>query len=440
MDFLSAAKVVRKNLALTALLVVMLLATYFGIELPNRQQHAQENLFNVQHLGALVGIQGPNFYLEKRQEQFWLRSSNVLASTLLVENFLSTLEKIRLVKEIAPPANRADDRLFFPDPNQRLTFHFAQGQLEFIVGNKLHHSTEFYLQVHENEKILPRWLIVEVDIPLEGFYQQEQARSSDEKFLKVLSWLAFTDEQWREMRLLPDGPKKISKVQVENWRNRTFVVDFVAQQVTPNPVPTAPLDPQKILSYQEQLGAIQAQQIYLGVAASELQQQIAQLQFTWEGGEGEQWRLGKKFRHQYGYFLYARGNIYQLNSDAVLPFFASAQDFLIKQIFSVMPAELQVLVSGRPPLHLTWKAAEASTQQIFRYLIKSADYLSAIESKTSPAPAGNFAIIVGQEEFLIFFQAHELVISALARQINFHFAVAKDSLIDLNFVPSQLTR
>jgi hypothetical protein len=234
---------VKRNLFLFFLALCLGLVSYYYQEKKDRSEYQQslesEKLVDTTHLGTLVGIQTPSLLVHKGPQGFLLPRLQAPADDRLVNSFLESLGRIKVVRRLNE--GEITDKTwgqFFPNLNRTILFTFEKGALTFLIGKKLSFDRTFYVAVRLGGEEKWKAAIVKNVAKGEEFYIKENAHRSDIPYRKALTLLKLKDEEFVDKRVLRSwwrSSRKIKRVAFVEGRNRDFYLTFDPWDITPSP-------------------------------------------------------------------------------------------------------------------------------------------------------------------------------------------------------------
>lgn len=234
----------KKNLLLFLGLVLLLGVTYLvhekGEEINKEAYLEKHQLFNPEKLGAILKFSNAVASLEKTETGFITTNQKIKVDQRKFDSAMEILAPIQAKRFLVnEELEDLQFNLAFPHLNYKFSFKFERGEVEYLIGEKLQFSQDFYMRVkwrYEGEDEVVKTVIATDVSPSEGVYSQDTYHLSDRKYVRLLSLVFLDEEFFADTRLIPNlDPNSLMSFSLENMHNRPFEIDFNANQVKPGP-------------------------------------------------------------------------------------------------------------------------------------------------------------------------------------------------------------
>lgn len=297
----------KKNALYFAILIALLSITYYLHESGDirRAQAFQDKhqLFQPDKLGELLAFENKVTTLVKKEGDFYLKDLDFLVDQTQFESLSQTLSHIQAVRFLEPEELAQLDRaLLFPRPEDKLRFRFSQGEVEYLIGEKLAFDQTFYLEVrwryHEGQEEKVQTVIARDASPERGVHFEQTFHRSDQKYRRLLA-LLYLDQQVFAQRS-PFAFLKgeaLHRVSVLNEKNRPYSFSFLKATTEP-PAPKASVEypKEKFQNWLNQLSEMSAARVAFFDMIEPGQKPLSRLVISTEKAQYE-WKLyqGEEF-------------------------------------------------------------------------------------------------------------------------------------------------
>jgi len=234
----------KKNLLLFLGLIILLGTTYIvherGDELNQKAHLEKHQLFNPEKLGEILSFSNGVATLERTETGFVTTNQKIKVDQRKFDSAMEILAPIQAKRFlINEELEDLQFNLAFPHLNYKFSFKFERGEVEYLIGEKLQFSQDFYMRVkwrYDGEEEVVKTVIATDVSPSEGVYSQETYHLSDRKYVRLLSLVFLDEEFFADTRLLPNlNPESLLSLSLENMHNRQFEIDFQNNEVKPKP-------------------------------------------------------------------------------------------------------------------------------------------------------------------------------------------------------------
>jgi len=153
----------KSNKTLALLLILSFVGIYYFIEKPEVAKRESENQFLnfVNKNSEVVNIETQNMQWEKIEGQWRDRQNQIPLSKKLISEFLGKFKKLKILKKI--DNEKVDNLLsFIPYKANSIKFiHSDKSINEYLLGNHLGFSEEFYFQEKKGKMVPLRIISIE---------------------------------------------------------------------------------------------------------------------------------------------------------------------------------------------------------------------------------------------------------------------------------------
>ena len=234
----------KKNIFLFLGLVLLLGITYIvherGGELNEKAHLEKHQLFNPEKLGEILVFSNGVATLERTETGFVTTNQKIKVDQRKFDSAMEILAPIQAKRFLVnEELEDLQFNLAFPHLNYKFSFKFERGEVEYLIGEKLQFSQDFYMRVkwrYDGEEEVVKTVIATDVSPTEGVYSQETFHLSDRKYVRLLSLVFLDEEFFADTRLIPNlDSNSLLSLTLENMHNRAFEIDFQKNEVTPKP-------------------------------------------------------------------------------------------------------------------------------------------------------------------------------------------------------------
>lgn len=288
----------------------------------------KHKMIDSENLGDLNRIKTSSFELNKEGE-FFITKSGELVDGFRLQKFLDILGRMRVRRYLGPEEYSKEKRSFFFDEEAPLlTFSFTKGEIVFRLGKKLEFDQSFYMEVTQDG--LTKQLVAFDSSPNEGTYAKESFHKNPEKYLRFKTMLSLKEDFFIDTHLFQKEfrSKKIawSSLVIDNLRNKSFTLDLVGQNTTPNPPLGMKTKNSAINAYLQELINFSGQS---WLKKGELEDQVASLLIERQDGSKSNIKVYKKYNTKPGSYIHLveEDKVLVINSKSINLFFKKAEDF-----------------------------------------------------------------------------------------------------------------
>jgi hypothetical protein len=316
---------VRKNLVLFLILAALLGVTYLvherGAEIERAVHLEQHQLYNPERLGELTSFSNPAASLVRDGERFVTSHLSLEVDTDKLYETLNVLLPIQARRFLEPQdLEELNLDVAFPHAHYTLKFTFENGSVEYLIGEKLQFSQDFYMRLRWQEGDNPEQIqyVVATDTsPLEGIFSDETYHISDRKYMRLLNLLFLNEEFFVVSSLAPEiAPEDVLRLSFETRTNRPFHLIFDGQKITLDPAPFehVSLDHALIRGWLENIIQLRGKKFLPEVSLEDLGRVIASLKILKKNGRTVQIDLYRDLEDPHGFYVASteRDGVYTL--------------------------------------------------------------------------------------------------------------------------------
>jgi hypothetical protein len=348
-----------KNLLLLLLLIIGIALTYWfeekGTADKRNEAKTHYSILDARELGDLKAIRSIKLNMKKAGEAYTAADNNLELSTKKVNEFFAILAGLKTKNSISnSDVSKVGRKFYIADENMKMNFQFRNGELEFILGNKLDYDQSFYMEITRNGK--RQMFVVNDESPDPGVYTNEKEyNKSAAKYKRLKMIFMLTNVYFYETRVLKNmnySDQKINfkKIDISTFRNKKFQIDFEKTMTSPA-IPTGlHYDEENWIAFHKMLSNLEGKTIFYPVKDSNLDEVLSRFEVTDREGATYTLDVYKKYGSLLGYFLkssLSKDKLYELKSEDALYFFVNVQDFWKKQIAPISKEyELKVVFNN----------------------------------------------------------------------------------------------
>lgn len=346
----------KKNITLASILIVLLAITYVvheqGAKHRLDQHLSQHKLFQPDKLGELKSFSNSVAQLKKEGDQFIAQSIQQVVDPRKLDRAFEILGPIQAKRFLdEQELEELNLELAFPHDHYTFRFDFENGSVEYLIGEKLQFSQDFYMRVRWQElggKVTTRYVIATDVSPSEGMYSKETYHLSDRKYVRLLSLVFLNEEHFSMTNLLPQEPDiTIYKMTVENRWNRAFTLSR-DELLNPIAIENTRADKEGILSFLDRFLYVEGERLISSYQPEQLGELASTVEVTLSDGRIVELKMYEGYANETSYFVESshRKGLFPIDQQWVSGFVSSAQRFLMRRPGVDFSAELAVRFKG----------------------------------------------------------------------------------------------
>lgn len=445
-----------KNGALFLLLIGLLTFTYYHEEMGHKffnksaKDEQSAKLLELKEYGALKEVKLLKTHLILGEKGIHTQNGLMVAPEKW-QGFLRSLGPLRIkrglnLEEIKQAGGREK---FFPFSHIKMSFVFEKDIVHFELGKKLDFEQSFYVAVKTKKQ--ERFYLAFDSSVMEGVFKKEIEHRADNHYRKFLSLFHLKEDFFLEHRLgrLMDlGEDKITHVDFNNFRNRSFQLNFLEGTTTPTPPQGYQVNTEALSKWRGELEQIHVKKTILPTTRPE--GELGNI--TFKSAQKEyQLNLYQTYQGQHGYFVQMdqQGPLYQIEQKGAKVILNHYQAFWhlspikVKNLNQVALAHKDQWNTFRVEHDKDWSftCAEGSCslvpdqnrfRQLFNYLEEFPQRMSWIERGFK---AGNTKLDfkIKEGRFSLQKEGQEIQLIDWARGVIIHYIVGIDSPISSNW-------
>jgi hypothetical protein len=318
----------KKNLFLSAIVILLLLFAYYHEEIGNKRKELRLQVLNkiVTFDSEMVdSITLPQTKLIKTDRVWRVGELNYPANSAAIEKLLHRFQSIHKLKEIR--LTEKNEKEFFIHQDHMITITSFGKKWKYRLGDVSEITGNFYFQ-DLSGPVKKLYLAKDVST-FEGFYRSELELYLNQ-YIQLKDFILGKPESYVEPRVFHLlGLKKLEKIRIDNQWNRWFEIDLMNETLTPPPRKGIKTKQLKLLT-QGLLGNVKMKNLHKEGVLGEV---IGTVKFYGMEKTIEA-KLHESLDGQKGLYVAYSGNdwIYELDEKSKTLFFMNRQDCLDKKI------------------------------------------------------------------------------------------------------------
>lgn len=273
----------QETLLLSLCAVLLLILTYFVIEVPEREMVSslkkEQQLFDEKILGEMKNLQLPRvkFYFE--QDKVLLNDEKIAADPEKISLFFNQLNSLAVTRRL-DSFDLSEPRLknYLGDDPVEMKFEFEKGLLNFKVGKKLEFEDGFYVLLIDKENHTGKLLVVNDTTPQTSPLPEDVFRLNPYKYERVVRALNLPLHYFEEKSILTEfDSSKVNSISFSSWRNRAFSVNLASLTTAPAAWDGLKYLPKAFNDFITNLKSLKAQMVFYNINKDLLKNQLAHI-------------------------------------------------------------------------------------------------------------------------------------------------------------------
>lgn len=419
----------KRNIVLLVIIVVLTSLIFQFEEKRERIDQSKKEFLKTDKYGDLLKLQTPSITIIKKEGQSFVEKSGYQVEEQKLQYFFEILSNLRAERFIRPQS--VEEKHFFPDSTQKLTFVFENKTLEFTLGNKLQTSRSFYVKLVELPKGEEKWIVAKDHSPDTGIYSKEEINNSPFQYKRFHSLFYLDESFFHDTRIFKDSNMELSSALMD----KTYSLDFINHTTTPAPNGLK-IKSKVIDEFKKGILQLRAQRIIYPFDHSKLERKMT----TFSLNEGTiKLTLYNSYEGKDGHYLVSSTDkaLFEMRPASISYFFTPVQEFWVKKVVEKKLDEFKIEFPTDTSLHIGIKEGQIVEKnkrklnkeqilKIINLLETEADYISTKRIKKKAI----FTLELPQMKLKTYEKNGEVIFYNQKSGMNFHlrrdFKLAKE--------------